>query len=219
SLLEGLQVTVPVGFDRSHIPEILHQKRNWIERTSQRLEAQRHRMGADASDRLPHQIELRAIGETWDLEYRSTPGSSLKAIEQIRDRLLLKGAIDPPDLCRSALKQWLIHKAQKSLVPWLHQLSWDHQLPFQRACIRGQKTRWGSCSRTHTINLNYRLLFLPPPLVRYVLIHELCHTVHLNHSSQFWSLVAKKEPGYAQSDAELRDAAQYVPLWLEVDDS
>jgi predicted metal-dependent hydrolase len=86
---------------------------------------------------------------------------------------------------------------------------------FATASIRGQKTRWGSCSSRQTISVNCKLLFLPSELVRYVLIHELCHTVHLNHSAAFWALVAQKEPDYQQLDAGLRDARYHVPLWLE----
>jgi len=51
--------------------------------------------------------------------------------------------------------------------------------------------------------------------VRYVFIHELCHTIHMNHSPKFWALVAEKEPNYQQIDRELRKAWRYVPAWAE----
>jgi predicted metal-dependent hydrolase len=58
-------------------------------------------------------------------------------------------------------------------------------------------------------------LFLPPYLVRYIFIHELCHTVHLNHSADFWNLVAAKEPNYKLYDSELNKGWCYVPEWVE----
>ncbi|HXV97711.1 MAG TPA: M48 family metallopeptidase, partial [Anaerolineae bacterium] len=100
------------------------------------------------------------------------------------------------------------------LVSWLTEMSRIENLPFKRAAIRGQKSRWGSCSSTGTISLNYKLLFLPVSLVRYVLIHELCHTRYLNHSKKFWSLVKQKEPAYKAAQIELRAAWRYVPGWL-----
>jgi predicted metal-dependent hydrolase len=57
-------------------------------------------------------------------------------------------------------------------------------------------------------------LFLPPELVNYVLVHELCHTKHLNHSPIFWRLVASYLPEYRQSDRQLRDAGRRMPEWL-----
>ena len=59
-----------------------------------------------------------------------------------------------------------------------------------------QRTRWGSCSNSGTISLNAALLFLEPPLVRYLFIHELCHLIALNHSRRFWAAVARYEPDY-----------------------
>jgi predicted metal-dependent hydrolase len=65
------------------------------------------------------------------------------------------------------------------------------------------------------ISLNYKLLFLPPEVVRYVFVHELCHTIHMNHSTAFWNLVAEKEPDYECLDTELQNVWRYVPAWVE----
>jgi predicted metal-dependent hydrolase len=94
-------------------------------------------------------------------------------------------------------------------------VSQEIALPFEQVTVRGQKTLWASCSAKTNISLNYKLLFLPPELVRYVFIHELCHTIHLNHSRRFWALVAEKEPRYKQLDAELNKGWIYIPAWLE----
>ncbi|MGC1525969.1 MAG: M48 family metallopeptidase, partial [Phormidesmis sp.] len=64
-------------------------------------------------------------------------------------------------------------------------------------------------------SLNFKLLFLPRPLVHYVLVHELCHTVHMNHSKHFWALVAKKQPDYQWRRDALKKAWRYVPRWVE----
>jgi predicted metal-dependent hydrolase len=111
------------------------------------------------------------------------------------------------------LRRWLTRYAQQQLEPWLRRVSVETGLTFTQVTIRGQKSRWGSCSRRRTISLNYKLLFLPPHLVRHVLIHELCHTQHLNHSAKFWALVSQKEPAYRPARVELRSAWRSVPRW------
>src|SRR5437660_1296677 len=77
----------------------------------------------------------------------------------------------------------------------------------------GSPRRWARRSASKNLSLNTKLLFLSPDLVRYVLIHELCHTVHMNHSGDFWRLVACHEPGYRVLDQALRAAWKTVPQW------
>jgi predicted metal-dependent hydrolase len=211
----GLEVVIPQGFDRGRIPAIVSKKQSWIEKTLHRLEQQRAQLAAKPKQTLPTQLDLRAIGETWKLEYEERPGDRVGLIEKSKGVLLIYGRIDHPPTCRAVLQKWLAHMAKKHLTPWLRSVSWEVDLPYKTASVRGQKTLWASCSHRKTISLNYKLLFLSPALVRYVLIHELSHTIHLNHSPQFWALVGQKEPNYKKLDTELRKAVHCVPDWLE----
>jgi predicted metal-dependent hydrolase len=163
---------------------------------------------------LPTEISLLAVGETWSVEYQPTASKRITIAEKPDQRIVLSGAVDNVDLCQTALRKWAIRKGKQYLEPWLRTISAEEKLPFDKVTIRGQKTRWGSCSSRETISLNYKLLFLPPEFVRYVLIHELCHTKQLNHSAKFWALVAKKEPNYKQIKKELRAAWRYLPGWV-----
>ena len=62
--------------------------------------------------------------------------------------------------------------------------------------VRDQKTRWGSCSSRGTLSFNYRLVFAPQTVLDYVVVHELCHLTHMNHSRDFWNLVGSVMPDY-----------------------
>ena len=78
---------------------------------------------------------------------------------------------------------------------------------FGRVAIRDQRSRWGSCSKKGNLNFNYRLLFLPLPLVDLVIVHELCHLKEFNHSSAFWALVEQTIPDLALRRNALRHHA------------
>jgi predicted metal-dependent hydrolase len=83
-----------------------------------------------------------------------------------------------------------------------------------RLQIRCQRTRWGSCSRRGTISLNVCLLFQTPEVLRYLMIHELAHLRHMNHSARFWSDVARHEPDWRALDRELLQGWRRVPSWM-----
>ncbi len=70
--------------------------------------------------------------------------------------------------------------------------------------IKNGKSRWASCSKKGNLNFNYKLLFLPLPIVDYVVMHELCHLAHFNHSPKFWALVAEAVPDYLTRRRALR---------------
>ena len=205
----GLEVVVPLGFNRSEIPEILQSKARWIaknlERTRPVEELQR-----------PASIGLKMLGETWRTEYSPSPLDRLALTERDGRVLSLSGPVDDPAVVAAALNRWLQQRAKEVLVPWLKQLSSELSLPFQRASVRRQKTKWGSCSAEKSINLNRNLLFLPEALARYVLVHELCHGKRLDHSDRFWRLLETFEPDARRTAAKIRDAGEFVPRWAQV---
>jgi predicted metal-dependent hydrolase len=76
---------------------------------------------------------------------------------------------------------------------------------YNQIHIREQKTRWGSCSSRKNLNFNWKLVLMPPEILDYVIIHELCHLSEMNHSDRFWNLVQVYCPDYRQRKKWLRD--------------
>lgn len=216
SLTGGLQVVVPAGFNVRRVPELVRSKLGWIERALGRLQMRRAQAAVPRSPiALPDEIALPAAGETWRVNYHPDAGVAGVALRETAGRLVLSGHVQDLELCRTALKRWLAHRARQMFAPQLAELSRVTGLSFTRLSVRGQSSRWGSCSLRSSLSLNYKLLFLTPPLVRYVLLHELCHTCEPNHGAGFWALVAQHEPAYRRLRAELRRAGQDVPEWAQ----
>lgn len=83
---------------------------------------------------------------------------------------------------------------------------------YNRITIRDQKTRWGSCSARGTLSFNWRLMLAPPAILDYVVVHELCHLTHMNHSAAFWQKVESVYPDYRTARKWLKDHGQELAL-------
>jgi len=133
--------------------------------------------------------------------------------------LALDGDVSDARAVRQALRRWLAERAAEVLGPALKQCARELGFDFQRVLIRRQRSRWGSCSTRGTISLNCCLLFQRPQVVRYLMIHELSHTVQMNHSRRFWQTVSRHCPDYRRLDRELLDGWRRVPSWVFADDN
>lgn len=93
---------------------------------------------------------------------------------------------------------WKIHTdtALDLVKKIIDEVQLQHKFIFRDIKIRNQKTRWGSCSSKGNLNFNYKIVKLPYELAKYLVIHELCHLEHLDHSKKFWGLVETLEPNY-----------------------
>jgi hypothetical protein len=215
---DGLTVVVPVGYDKNQVPGLVESRREWICKVQQSFDSRRAACGTIPDGMFPENIDLPAIGESWRVTYLKDGGKTVTVREHGAGALLLTGDIHDHLKCRDALVRWLKRQATASLVPALHRLASDHGFRISKVSLRKQRSRWGSCSSNGTISLNLKLLFLPAALARYIMLHELCHTRHMNHSNHFWALVCRHDPGYLRHDREMRHAWRYVPRWAAVND-
>lgn len=206
-----LEVVVPPGFNRGQIPEIVAQKRGWIEKARQKLASRTAHLCSETT--YPDAVDLIAVSQRWHIEYRSGQGPTQLHIYS-NQRLVVTGQIQPWGVVQPLLQRWVVRHARLHLLPWLAKLSQSLALPYSRAAVRSPRTRWGSCSSQQAISLNSKLIFLPSDLVHYVLVHELCHTVHFDHSPAFWSLVERFEPNYQTLRDRLKQADMYLPGWM-----
>jgi hypothetical protein len=203
-----LELVIPRGTRAREVTAFVHAHREWIEDARRELAAYRPLR----TEGLPTRIELAAIGQSWPVEYRHD--ATQRARCRVRGTMLEVSVRDAHRRdAPTALRDWLVGHAERHLAPWLMS---EAAVVGQRPSsvqVRLQRTRWGSCSTSGTVSLNAALLFVAPEVVRYLLIHELCHFISLNHSRKFWQAVARYEPDYEALDRRLTAAWDGIPLW------
>src|SRR5271170_7275194 len=199
-----VEIVVPVGVNAHAVRDFVHRFTPWINRKVAAM-----RSFVAPSEPVPPSIEFAFTGERLAVDWRNGATRKLKLHS---DRIMVQAPDD--SAARKLLQGWLKEAAEERLAPGLLQLAADLKYSVARVAIRCQRTRWGSCSTRGTVSLNCSLVFLRPQVVRYLFIHELAHTKHMNHSASFWHLVAKLEPEYRSLDRELLAGWRTVPSWV-----
>lgn len=210
-LEQGLLVSKPWGLEHSEVEAWLLSKADWIHKHWLKPST-----GLTSTLSLPTSIELKFLEQTIEVRYAATEIKGVKLnFDPSKQTLLAQGQINHFENCQTALKNWLKQQAKIYLSFRLQELAQELGFSYQRCVIKNQQTRWGSCSSQGIINLNAKLLLLPKVWVDYVLIHELCHTRELNHSSRFWSLIKTYSPNYSEAHQAMKAAMGSLPVWVK----
>ncbi len=213
-------------FSPQELQNFLHTNTPWLQKTLDALvprasQAERAELCLQkirqelTPDILPAHVHFPMLGHTWQLSLQAKRGGYAKLQEvgtAQKNLVLYANAADMRACCR-LLQKWLIKKATPLLQENTFALAQKMGVEVAQVRIAAQRGRWGSCSVRGNINLNCRLLLLPQYLVEHVILHELCHRVHMNHSKAFKALLESVSPQSKAKDTALRTAWQNLPLW------
>jgi hypothetical protein len=185
----GLEVIVPRGIEKREAEDFIIRKEDWI---LKHLNAKRDRnsiryLGNDikVAQKFDLFIPRHKISFKDGILHITSPESSGDEIKTIYDA-------------------WLKHLGKKYIPARTGQLARKYGFNFSKVIIKGQKTRWGSCSVRKNLSFNYKLMQYREDIIDYVIIHELCHLREMNHSKRFWLLVAEICPDYKSLKKELK---------------
>jgi len=202
-----VEVVVPPGVGIPAVERFVAAHREWAERRLRELALDAPRAG----ERRPETVELELLAKRWDVEYTQSSRSLVTDNGQGSLQVRTPQGTDPQ--VARALLRWLVREAECHLRDRLDSVSAETGLDYARMILRRQRTRWGSCSSAGTVSLNVCLVFQRPEVVRYLMVHELCHRRHMNHSPAYWKLVASFEPHWRALDKELLKGWKNVPAW------
>ena len=145
------------------------------------------------------------FGERWQLEVIWSWGERVK-VTPLEGKLEMVAPLKSDvDARQKAMRQFFRRQAKLHLHERAKFFAAKMSLFPSAISVRGQKTRWGSCSAEASIRLNWKLLAAPLAVIDYVVIHELAHIRHLNHSPEFWAVVAAVQPEWRVSRQWLRE--------------
>jgi len=113
---------------------------------------------------------------------------------------------------KHVLEDWFRNEARINIKSMVKELAEEYKLEYNRISIKEQKTRWGSCSKQGNLNFNFKLMMAPEAVIRYVIIHELTHLTHMNHSRNFWRLLAERCPEYQTHIRWLKRHGSFLKL-------
>ena len=195
---EGVEVVVPRRFPLRDVEPLVREKQAWIERTLRRIEVARQEF---PPPRLEHGGEVPYLGERLTLNVRRERGRTRAHVK--RRGGTLRVALDDGSL-RDALESWYRRRAQVEVGSRLDAAVARAGTHYTTLSIRGQRTRWASCSSSGAMSFNYCLLLAPAEILDYVVEHEVAHLELHDHSRRFWDLLASRYPEWRAREDWLR---------------
>ncbi len=172
----------------------------WLRRAIARMSRRPRTESHTLFDYLKNRPEISALGKAHTVEFGT---ASLEPFYVFRESspvsvFCLRAGSENEDL-----REILRKLAAAVLPPRVRTLCARHGVSAGKISVRAQRSRWGSCTATGDVSLNWRLVLLPPELQDHVILHELAHRVHMDHSGEFWDLLNSWDPQTGTHDREL----------------
>ncbi|MDA3892486.1 MAG: SprT family zinc-dependent metalloprotease [Salinivirgaceae bacterium] len=162
------------------IPKTIFNEENGFETRFHKISIQTH---------LKNSIELKRYNDSITIYYPATSNIASTAVQE---------------KIKNSITEVLRFEAKKHLIPRTFELAQKYNFTVNKIFVKNLKSRWGSCSAQNNINLNVHLMRLPEDLSDFIILHELCHTVHKNHGSHFHSLLNKLVGNEKELNKELK---------------
>jgi predicted metal-dependent hydrolase len=196
---DGVEVVLPRHFPLRNVEPFVQEKRPWIERTLRRM---RESEEAFPPARLCDGGEVPYLGERLSLAVREEPARTRAHVARRGSELRV--ALGPETPLPRALETWYRRRARAEVAPRLDAAVARAGRSYASLQIRGQRTRWASCSTTGAMSFNWRLLLAPAEILDYVVEHEVAHLDVQDHSPRFWRLLAARCAEWEEHEAWLR---------------
>ena len=190
---DSITVIVPKRIQDREIAGFVSAKRKWIRK---KLEQNEKLRALHPVRPLSTDAKVLFRGQEYTLLVENGKRADVRLLDN-RLRVTLKGKVAATeDALRSSLKAWYIEQGRLVFPERVKLYAQTIGVRPGPVSVKWMRSRWGSCSNTGRLSLNGRLMLAPPLVLDYVVVHELCHLIELNHSAAFWNLVDAAMPGF-----------------------
>ncbi|QSX08876.1 M48 family metallopeptidase [Alkalibacter rhizosphaerae] len=208
---KGLQAITPMGWTQKQLETLLEKKKKWILSHIQRMKLQEAAFSS-LSEQRNDQLLYR--GRWYPIQRETGPHRKPKVDFTGGAFFLWKGIDTTRDEERAAIVAWFKVEAQQLLEERVQAHAPKIAGSPKMVKAKEQKKRWGSCTHDDRLLFNWRLALAPPEVLDSVVVHELCHMVHKNHSKEFWNLLDHHHPDYGESKKWLKNNGHLL-FWLD----
>lgn len=190
-----IKVAAPNGIARKRVIEAVESKAKWI--VEKLSEARQNELGRKDRQYVDGEPFLY-LGRECLLRLMLDKKHIKIEVEHLNDNLYVYTDTDDPEAIKASIIKWYKHKAHERILARI-----EHYQPFFEVApsavkIKEQKKRWGSCTSKRVLLFNWRIIMAPLDVLDYIVVHEMCHFVHMNHSKEFWSSVKSILPDYEE---------------------
>lgn len=189
----NIKVFVPQGTSKSAIENMIRSKADWIHKKLDEISTAK---AIDVKRNFTNGESFLYLGCDYPLQLKVDPKHAKIMVRLENGRLEVNTPVADEVVIRGALEAWYRFMGAEHIKARLKHFQSLLDVSPNRITIRDQKTRWGSCSSKGNLNFNWRLMMAPSEVVDYVVVHELCHLIHPNHSKNFWNQVSAILPDY-----------------------
>jgi predicted metal-dependent hydrolase len=198
---DKIEVVAPVRMPQQQITQFVHAKQAWIQSALAKVRLKAQQVAPLAPERYGQGVFIPYQGRHYVLLIKPSALKRIKVEFDSAFQVSIPTALDQAAhdaAIKAALSAWMKKTALLMVSEMVQQHAQRFQLVPHGIRIKTQRSRWGSCSSTNAININWLLMLAPPVILEYVVVHELCHIREKNHSAAFWQLVAEHLPDYQQ---------------------
>lgn len=198
---DKIEVVAPHDVTERKIRAFVEAQQDWIKSAVLRIEEKVSTINKLAPDKYADGVMIPYQGQKVVLRVNRAVTKKVRLAHQPDAGFSVTVPVDSDDdqcseYIRLVLTRWLKHQAKLRAGEIIKTYAARHGLQPRSLKIKTQKSRWGSCGPNNDINLNWLLMLAPLPVLEYVVVHELCHIQHKNHSAAFWGLVAELQPDF-----------------------